>query len=331
VRFFLFSILFVLTGCGPGLVFNDSQQMSNKEMLARASLIFVGVIQSHHIDSWPLFRLNIPGDDPASAKYWKILRREVRVEMVLRGVEPRKVVDVYEIYWTGATSGDWNFTRNGERDLFLVRLENGRYHIVRDWWRSIVPITSGPHSRLPLDDSHSLSERIALMNWWIESSNDTARISYPYFQYSDFDGALSVWRTVKLARGLLRHPSPIVRLAACRELLAMGGWRQDECRDMLPDREKAGELAERTSIDIAATRAKLQERDADWWWSHYGERENRRLLTAVNNRVLRTEICRRYEREYPGDRDTGCPADQPPPATIVTEQGDVPLVGPWPR
>ena len=34
---------------------------------------------------------------------------------------------------------------------------------------------------------------------------------------------------------------------------------------------------------------------------------------------------------YPADRDNGCPADQPPPATIVTEKGDVPLAGSWPR
>ncbi len=304
-------------------------------MLARASLIFVGVIQKHQIEYWPLFRLNIPGDNPATAKYWKILRREVRVEMVLRGVEPRKVVDVYEIYWTGTTFGDWNFTRNGERDLFLVRLENGRYHVVRDWWRSIVPITSGPHSRLPLDESHSLSERIAVMNWWIESSKDSARIGHPYFHYGDFDGALSEWRTVKLERGLVRHPAAGVRIPACRALLELGGWGQNECWELLSDSDKAhltdGGNSCCTASDIAATRAKLQQRDADWWWSHYGQRENRRLLTSVNNRVLRTEICRRYEREYPGDRDTGCPADHPPPATIVTEQGDVPLVGPWPR
>ena len=79
-----------------------------------------------------------------------MLRREVRVEMVLRGAEMRRVVDIYEIYWTGATSGNWSATRDGERDLFLVRVENGRYHVVRDWWRCMFPVTSGPHSRLPL-------------------------------------------------------------------------------------------------------------------------------------------------------------------------------------
>ena len=187
--------------------------MPRDEMLARASHIFVGVIQKHRFDSWPFFRLNAPGVDPANAKYWKILRREVRVEMVLRGIESRKVVDIYEISWTGGASGDWNSTQDGERGLFLVRLENGRYHLVRDWWRSIFPVTSGPHSRLPLDQSRPIWERIALMNSWVESSDSTARIVYPYFSYSDPGGALSDWRKVKLLRGLVRRPAPV---SGCR-------------------------------------------------------------------------------------------------------------------
>jgi len=305
--------------------------MSEDEMLARASHIFIGVIQKQQIEWWPLFRLRMPGDDPVTAKYWKILRREVRIEMLIRGVEARKVVNVYEIFWTGAASGPWNSTQNGERALFLVRVENGRYHVVRDFWQSVFRITSGPHSRLPLDDSRPLWERIALMNWWIKSSDDTVRIADSFFRFNDPGRSLSVWRIVKLTRGLLRHPSPYVRLAACRELVGMGGWGQDECREMLPDSDKAQLLASASSRYFTDLSRQLQQRDAAWWWSQYGQRENRRLLTATKNRVLRTEICRRYEREYPGDRDTGCPADQPPPATIVTEHGDVPLIGPWPR
>jgi hypothetical protein len=51
----------------------------------------------------------------------------------------------------------------------------------------------------------------------------------------------------------------------------------------------------------------------------------------MNNRKMRHEFCRLYALEYPGDNDTGCPADLPPPATIVTEKGDVPLSGSWPK
>jgi hypothetical protein len=216
--------LLLVSGCSPGLVFNWSTQMTPNEQLARASLVFVGVIQRRHFESWPFFRLNIPGADPSNAKYWKILRREVRVETVLRGSEARKTVDVYEIFWTGGTTGNLNSTHDGDRDLFLVRVENNRYHVVRDWRRSIYPVTSGPHSRLPLDDSHSLWERIALMNFWIERSDDAARIGHPYFVYNDPGGALSLWRTIKLERGLARHPSQSVRVPACRALLQLGGW-----------------------------------------------------------------------------------------------------------
>ncbi len=71
--------------------------------------------------------------------------------------------------------------------IYLVRLENQRYHVVRDWWRSIYPVTGGPHSRLPLDKSHSLWERIALMNFWTERSDDTAqdRCTLHILHYND--------------------------------------------------------------------------------------------------------------------------------------------------
>jgi len=308
--------------------------MSREEMLRRASLVFVGVIQDQQFESWPFFRLKIPDGDPDSSKYWMILRRRVRVETVFRGVEPCSAIDVYEIFWTGGTSGDWNATQDGQRALFLVRKENGRYHVVRDWWRSIFPVTGGPHSRLPLDDSHPLWERIALMNWWMERYDASARITYPYFRYNDPGGAFSPWRVVKLERGLIRHPSAGVRVPACRELLMLGGWGQDECWEMLSDSDRS-HLSDSgyfccSANEIAATRLKTEASGAEWWWRVYRDREPRRLLTAMNNIRLRSEFCRFWSREYPEDHDNGCPADRPPPATIVTEKGDVPLVGPWP-
>jgi len=303
-------------------------------MLKRASLVFVGVIQGQHFDSWPLFRLNIPGQEPDSAKYWKVLRREVRVETILRGSESRPVVQIYEIFWMGATSGDWNLTHDGERDLFLVRLENGRYHVVRDWWRSIFPVTSGPHSRLPLDESHPLWERIALMNWWVPGNDPTARITYPYFGRNDPGGMLSAWRTVKLERGLVQHPSRGIRVPACRELLFLRGWGQDECWEKLSDGDRAhlsdgGSYCCISANDIAATRRGTENRGTLWWWKH-SDVDNRRLLTAINNPRMRSEFCYFWSKEYPNDHDNGCPADQSPPATIVTERGDVPLIGRWP-
>lgn len=331
MRFLTVAVCVLLVGCGPALVFNWSQRMSPEEMLSLASLVFIGVIQKHHIESSPFFRLTIPGEDPTTARYWKIVRREVLVETVVRGAESRRVVDVFEIFWTGGTTGDWNCTHDNERALFLVRVESGKYHVVRDWWRSIFPISSGPHTRLPLDDSHPLWERIALLNWWFPRNGPAAR--HPEFKYLDVGQALTEWRKVKLWRGLVRHPASGVRVAACRELLLLG-WGQDECWETLSKADRA--FFSRvysccTAKDVGALRARAQERDTDRLWRMYNDRESRRLLTAMNNARLRRAFCRQWELAYPNDHDNGCPPDQPPPATIVTEKGEVPLIGAWPR
>ncbi len=303
-------------------------------MLAQANVVFIGVIQKQQFESIPYIEWNVPDYNPAKAKLWRVLRREVLVEMVLRGTESRRAINVYEIVSTLGLSGDGNSTQDGERDLFLVRFENGRYHVVHDGGRTIFPITSGPHSRLPLDESRSLWERMALMNWWIERTDDAVRIKYPYFHYDDPGWALGLWRTLKLERGPARHPSRGVRVPACRELLLLGGWGQDECWETLSDNDKShlsdGGYSCCSAAEIAVNRRQLTERNASWWWLRYRDHENRRLLTAVNNRELRAEICRLYVHEYPGDQDTGCRADQPP-ATIVSENGDLPLIGAWPH
>lgn len=75
----------------------------------------------------------------------------------------------------------------------------------------------------------------------------------------------------------------------------------------------------------------MEQHGAEWYWNRYPDLETRRLMTAMSNVRMRREFCRRWTAEYPHDRDSGCPADQPPPATYVTEQGDVPLIGAWPR
>jgi len=64
------------------------------------------------------------------------------------------------------------------------------------------------------------------------------RITYPYFRLNDPGGVLSLWRTVKLERGLVHHAAAGVRVPACRELLLLTGWGQDECWEMLSDDDK---------------------------------------------------------------------------------------------
>jgi hypothetical protein len=307
--------------------------MSSDEMLDRASLVFVGVIQEQLYERWPSFRLVLPQANSQDRQYWRVLRRKVRVETVLRGTEPHDIIDLYEVFWVGGASGSWNGTEVGDRDLFLLNKERGLYRVVRDWRRSIFPITTGPHERLPLDDSHSLWERIALMNFSIPASA-REKITYPYFSYIDPGWRLNQWRKVKLWRGLARHPSRAVRIPACRALLLMS-WGQDECWDSLSDEDR-GHFYDSgftccSAADVENARRDFKSRSAGFWWEHAEEREMRRLLTASSDAELRTESCRRWERQYPDDHDNGCPANRPPPATIVTQNGDVPLIGDWPR
>jgi hypothetical protein len=56
-----------------------------------------------------------------------------------------------------------------------------------------------------------------------------------------------------------------------------------------------------------------------------------RVLTTIGHPPLRREFCREFVEKFPADTDNGCPTDKPIPATIVTADGDVPLVGDWPQ
>lgn len=66
VRILLILGLLVLGGCRPVLVFHSA--LTQEELLAKADLVFVGVIEKQHFDLWPIFRFIIPGEDPKWAK-----------------------------------------------------------------------------------------------------------------------------------------------------------------------------------------------------------------------------------------------------------------------
>jgi hypothetical protein len=296
-------------------------EMTTDQMLARADHVFIGVIEKQAYELWPFLR--IPG---ANSSNWRVWRRRVRVEIVLRGSEPQKLIDVYEYSSTLGLSGDLNLTEDGERDLFMVRVENGRYHVIRDWSRCIFPIYGGRHDRLPLDDSHSVWERVALLNWWL---SDGHRFGNQFRM--DPGWALGRWRTAKLARGFVRHPERETRVFGCQILLLMGRY-QDECWDKLSPEDRT--TWSQHGLIAASQLIQPGEAHGTEQWSRAAaanDLDTLRLLTTVNRPVLRREFCRLFTQRFPNDHDNGCPADQPPPATIVTKDGDVPLVGPWPR
>jgi hypothetical protein len=321
VRHLLAIATLALTGCGRGLVLDYSVNMTRDQMLARADHIFIGVIEKKEYENW-LF-LNPPG---AKRGDWTILKRQVRIETVLRGQESRHSVFLYEYFPTEGLSGDWNSTQEGERDLFLVRVENGRYHVVRDFWRSIFRIYSGKHDRLPQNAQHQFWERVGLLTWWPGENH-----RFGNFVRMDPGQALGQWRTAKLARGFVRHPARDTRVFGCQVLLLMDRW-QDECWEQLSPADRATLSAH----GLIPPERLLQPYDfgAMEEWNRAAKANDLdmlRLLTTANRPTLRQEFCRLFAQRFPTDHDNGCPAGQPPPATIVTQDGDIPLIGPWPQ
>lgn len=320
----------ILTSCSPSLQFNPND-MSPEQMLQRATLVLIGVVEYQQYDSHPWFR--IPNPTPES-KYWKILRRQIRVESVLRGTYTRPTIPIYEISWTGGASGNWNAIHTGHRALFLVHVENGRHHVVRDWWRSIFPVATPPPHTLPLDEATPFWERYALMTHWIRQSRLSVSFNSFNHYYADPGLALTSWRRAKILRGYLRHPSPKIYLYGCRSLIAIDRG-QDECWDRLNQNEK--DFLETNypgwcrQSDIQKRRLTDAARPPSHWWNIYKDQDTRRLFTAFNHPPHRAAFCRLYTAEYPNDTDHACPANTPPPATIVTQQGDIPLTGPWPE
>ena len=143
--------------------------------------------------------------------------------------------------------------------------------------------------------------------------------------------ALEGWRSTKLLRGLLSHPDSGLRLAACKNLL-FAGRALDECWYQLTEEDRKRLIANApgwlTPDQISRNHQGFLRRAKDEWNSL--NRDQLRIFTTVNDQRLRREFCRLYERRFPGDKESGCPVDRPLPATIVTENGDVPLLGGWP-
>jgi hypothetical protein len=324
----------VMAGCGPGIEPHFGQ-FTPEEMERRATLAFVGMIERHIFENQPYFR--IPGD---KSRYWKVLRREVRVETVIKGSESRTRIPVYEVFWVGGASGDWNSTSDDERYLFLVRLENGRYRVVQDWSRSIYPVHSGTHGGAPLSDSAPFWERVALLMWWVKPDRSPG---FGRLSYTDPGNVLGLWRLIKLMRGLLHHPDLEAKLRGCENLLhrRMG---QDECWDLFSGEQRKLLNRHYNAVPVLeaweANRRWEQRAPGEWDGQlrrvrlapeEPDEMDRLRLFTTVRDQRLREQFCRKFLREFPDETEHGCPAGRPRPATVVTADGDVPYPGRWPE
>lgn len=321
---------FTLVSCNQ--LERSTKEMTPDQLIDRSTHLFIGVIEKYESQNRLFFR--VTGDDAGD---WRVIRMQVRIENVLRGRESRPVIDIYEAFPTGALTGNWNATQDQRRYFIPVRLEQGQYHVSRDFWRSIYPIYSGRHDGLPLEDSHPFWERFSLLQWWIQPDRSRA---FGDVMYTDPGLVLGRWRLAKILRGLFRHSDKDVRLAACESLSHLGA-AQDECWDELTphERQSLNRFSNAVPPEHSWSQNRNFERQArDHWRSITArgkisaeEKDEMRLDTAINNSQLRREFCTEFERQFPGDRENGCPADRVPPATIVTRNGDIPLVGAWPK
>ncbi len=314
--------LAVLSSCAPSLKFTPQP---GNQLYTRSSHLFVGFAVGSVYPFFPFF--SVPGEKPNE---WRIVRHQLSIETVLIGAEKRPLVYVYEIVPAGGRSGDWNYIVKGQRYLFPVRVEDGVYHLSGDHWRSVSAIHSGRHDRLPLDGSQPIHERLSLLCFWIAPDHSS---SFPR-AFSHLN-SFSLWRTFKILRGFLRHPEERVRLRACMELVTVG-LAQDECQPMLqPGAFKDESLTPEN--EILQNNRDFERRAQNEWrqrkrraLSDPDSRDDLRIHTTIRDPALRTHFCGEFVRLFPADTDHGCPADRPPPATIVTEAGDIPLTGPWP-
>jgi hypothetical protein len=146
--------------------------------------------------------------------------------------------------------------------------------------------------------------------------------------------ALGRWRATKLARGFARNPDRGMRVFGCQALVYTGPL-QDESWEQLTSEDRSTWSAHGLAdADQFLGQRRNPDRAIMGFWGRAVEEndiDTLRLLTTVNRPTLRREFCRRFTQRYPNDHDNGGPADQPPPATIVTQDGDVPLIGPWPQ
>jgi hypothetical protein len=330
MRFILLILALALASCAR--LPRNTSTMTAEQLLQLSTHVFIGVIEKHEFPNRFLFRVS--GEDAAN---WRVVGMKVKVEMILRGVEPRTTIDIYEAFPTGGLSGDWNLTQGNRRYLFPVRLEDGRYHLTRDFWRSIFPVYSGWHDRLPLDDSRPLWERFALLQWWVQPDRTRA---FGDDRYTDPGRVFGRWREAKVLRGLLRHPDKEVRLSACEDLLHIG-MAQDECWDSLDpsDRKSLNKFWNVVAAEDSWKQNRAFEKYASPQWDQtvgtaaltFDAINELRLFTTINNLTLRREFCAKFQKRFPQDSENGCPPDRRPPATIVTQDGDIPLVGEWPN
>jgi hypothetical protein len=113
------------------------------------------------------------------------------------------------------------------------------------------------------------------------------------------------------------------------------GRAQDECWDSLDprDRKSLNRFWNMVAPEDSWKENRAFEGYASQRWDQIADAapltfhaiDELRLFTTINHLALRRDFCAKFQKLFPQDNENGCLADQRPPATMVTQNGDVPL------
>jgi uncharacterized OB-fold protein len=87
MRFILLILALALASCAR--LPRNTSTMTAEQLLQLSTHVFIGVIEKHEFPNRFLFRVS--GEDAAN---WRVVGMKVKVEMILRGVEPRTTIDI---------------------------------------------------------------------------------------------------------------------------------------------------------------------------------------------------------------------------------------------
>jgi hypothetical protein len=189
------------------------------ELIQRADSIIVGTVTQVEIAAPPT-------TDHCSV----LMRAEVLVENVLKGLAPEPTVDYYYFGPFCGFSGPVEVLDKASREIFFLSRDQGHWRGIADYWRNTLPVGSGKHPG-GFTAGKPIEQAIAEM----------LLVPGDHYSASHFAGAIQtqaapIARTLigtegtdRLARFLMSNPDMGVRAAACLVL------KQDQASDACAD------------------------------------------------------------------------------------------------
>jgi len=176
------------------------------ELVRRSDAIVLGTIASL-----------VVAREPRNGECFALIRVRVSVENVLRGVPPSGTLDYYSFSpWCGFV-GPVEVPHSGERNVFFLRKDSGRWRTIEDYWRSQVRVFSGRHPS-SLIENEPIGEAIARILLTPGDGYSSEGLAVGVMQGTGIASMLVGDGVQPLLEPLLAHSDFSVRVASCAEL-----------------------------------------------------------------------------------------------------------------